>query len=108
MARLIGPKVEVPAISAGGAVEEPLPSISTWTLGYRLLEALGPQGHQVVHGVGADALDRTRYATGIGVYSRQVRVDLETVGRSSKHGAENDGRDGAGGGTDAHVHSIVG
>ncbi len=30
----MGPKFAVPAISAGGAVDEPLPSISTWTLGY--------------------------------------------------------------------------
>src|SRR5687767_11733362 len=30
----MGPKVAVPAISAGGAVDEPLPSISTCTLGY--------------------------------------------------------------------------
>ena len=34
MGRLIGPKVAVPSISAGGAVDEPLPSISIWTLGY--------------------------------------------------------------------------
>src|SRR5262245_24165307 len=34
MARLIGPSCEVPAMSAGGAVVEPLPSICTRTLGY--------------------------------------------------------------------------
>ena len=32
--RDIGPKWAVPATSAGGAVEEPLPSISTFTFGY--------------------------------------------------------------------------
>src|SRR5262245_24121915 len=30
----MGPKVAVPAINAGGAVDEPLPSISICTLGY--------------------------------------------------------------------------
>ncbi len=34
MARLMGPKLLVPSMSAGGAVLEPLPSISTCTLGY--------------------------------------------------------------------------
>jgi len=32
--RLIGPSCDVPSISAGGAVEEPLPSIWTRTFGY--------------------------------------------------------------------------
>ncbi len=30
----MGPNFDAPSMSAGGAVEEPLPSISTWTLGY--------------------------------------------------------------------------
>ena len=43
--RLMGPKVAVPSISAGGAVEEPLPSISTCTLGYSLAN---PSAHSVI------------------------------------------------------------
>src|SRR5512143_3447695 len=37
MVRLIGPKVAVPAIRAGGAVAEPFPSISMVTFGYCFL-----------------------------------------------------------------------
>jgi hypothetical protein len=33
IARLIGPKWAVPSMSAAGAVEEPLPSISIFTFG---------------------------------------------------------------------------
>jgi hypothetical protein len=41
----MGPKWAVPATSAGGAVEEPLPSISMRTLGYW---ARKPSDHRVI------------------------------------------------------------
>src|SRR3954471_23262354 len=43
--RLIGPSCEVPWISAGGAVEEPLPSIWMRMFGY---SRLSPPAHSVI------------------------------------------------------------
>src|SRR5687768_9116535 len=45
MVRLIGPSWAVPEISAGGAVEEPLPSIWMRTLGYCRRK---PSAHRVI------------------------------------------------------------
>src|SRR3954471_9775459 len=45
MVRLIGPSCEVPWISAGGAVVEPLPSIWMRTFGYSFLY---PSAHSVI------------------------------------------------------------
>ena len=53
----MGPNCEVPEIKAGGAVPEPLPSISILTLGVFLGEVFGPERHDVVEGVGAHGLE---------------------------------------------------
>jgi hypothetical protein len=45
ISRLIGPNCAVPAISAAGAVEEPLPSISICTFGYMRRK---PSAHRVI------------------------------------------------------------
>ena len=46
-----------PCVKAGGAVAEPLPSISNLHIRILLAETLGPVGHQVVQGVGADTVE---------------------------------------------------
>ena len=65
----------MPAISAGGAVDEPLPFDLDLHARIEPAEGLGPERHHVVHRVRADAVEAARDAADA-LIRRQRGIDL--------------------------------